>query len=261
MDPTDERGDPAQRPRAGGRPMNLLRLAALQAVVDEALVEGLALADRGGATAWQDALRARVRERLPELLREQGRMVRGMARSEVLAELGSELSAVRAERDRLAGELEEVSAKLSHLRRTGAIQARAIARELESSGRERAEGMRDKVRALFADAEGEGASASTQRAGLEELVVEAWHDGRRWVEEVVDEESDRRIELFDRRIAKLSAQLAEREAALARAEAADPGLRSGYRNLRGLSGDDGASSLKRKLLEGVLEQNLILKSS
>ena len=241
--------------------MNLLRLAALQAAVDEALVEGMVHCDRIAGTAWQETLRQHVHERLPALLRAQGRQVRGVARSEVEAELEGELRAARRERDRFAADLEEMTAKLAHLRRTGAIQRRAIARELEVGGRERAEHMRKKLRVLLGQEGGHGAPRGQLRADLEALVGEAWHDGRRWVEEIVNEESDRRIDQFDRRIRKLNAQLAEKEEALERALATDAGLRSGYRHVQGLAEDDSEFSIKRKLLEGVLEQNLILKSS
>ncbi|HJP03083.1 MAG TPA: hypothetical protein QF764_15060 [Planctomycetota bacterium] len=248
-------------PRTAGRPMNLMRLAALQAAVDQALLEGIDLHDRSDGPAWKRSLREHVRERLPILLREQGRLVRGMARSDVVAEMGEQLRVAREDRDRLAGELEELTHKLAHLRRTGAIQRRAIARALANGGNERAEGMRLRLRALLQESFGEDAPRAELCEDLEALVLEAWHDGRHWVEEVVGDEGDRRIEQFDRRIMKLNRQLAEKEQALERARQSDPGLPSGYRSLQGLSADDLQLSIKRRLLEGILEQNLVLKSS
>ena len=43
--------------------MNLMRLAALQAAVDQALLEGIDLHDRSDGPAWKRSLREHVRER------------------------------------------------------------------------------------------------------------------------------------------------------------------------------------------------------
>ena len=125
-----------------------------------------------------------------------------------------------------------MACKLFHLCRREAIPHRTIARTLKEGGHQRAGKMRGKLQALLGEVGGKGAPRGKLRADLEALVVEGLYNDRRWVEEVVNAENERRNEQLDRRIRILHRQLAEREEALEQARSAGFGLRAGYRDLQ-----------------------------
>ena len=75
-------------------------------------------------------------------------------------------------------------------------------------------------------------------------------------------ERDEKIDRLERRITKLVKALEKSENHLAKISVegnVDPGLSSRYRVVQGLSGNEEDCELKKSLLKGILEVNLVLQ--
>jgi hypothetical protein len=82
--------------------------------------------------------------------------------------------------------------------------------------------------------------------------------------ETLERVSSQKTRLLQRRLEKLQANLKEVETSLrtlAEAKAEDPGIPSIYRTIQGLNLDDNLFEKKRKMLQVIFEENLILQKA
>lgn len=252
------------KPFRSGRPMRLVQRESVARLVDHAI--GHALEDLLPTIAHtQQALllRERSRREFLELLRSQGRKVRGMTRSRFLIELERSKNELLLTRDRVREEL----AGLVHHKQILSEFEEAL--ERDQAARHEAGAARDRellssIQALFGMARNGRPDLKALEESVIALALESVRRERAGVQSEQSAEFDQRVELFERRIAKLGELLEQSEhalAELARLKDVDPGIESIYRTVQGLARGDPRARAKQAVLVQLFEANLALKAA
>ncbi|HED67000.1 MAG TPA: hypothetical protein ENJ09_15770 [Planctomycetes bacterium] len=249
--PDEQQGKPrGKRLRLIGRePLE----TALDLAVSRALRRTMPVYETERVSAIQDI----VRTEFALLLKNNGRTVRGVGKSEFLAELERSRNQIIAARDRAKSELDEVRERMEFLR--GIVGAeggdagsaptfesafeRPFLRILEGStvepmARKRILGELSEAARRIARAEWERAAAARRELARE------------------------RIDRYERRIAKLKRSMERTEDALDRLASlreGDDGMASIYRVVQGLDEDEALYEYKQRLLREIFAANVTLQ--
>jgi hypothetical protein len=236
------------------RRLTLVSRVALQRIVRTAVNRTLG---RGAEVDLADRL---VRE-MVHAIRDAGRSVQGMSKSDVLQELERANHELVQARDRAREEL-ELQRQAKDQRLQLAKEHAGMARIVDAGAASREEHAQALVGLAFARAERDGLSLEVLRGEMNALVQDVARRERRELLDSLIAEHDRQIDVLERRLAKLNHALEVSEAALrelAARKGLDDGLASIYRTVQGLPDDEPGAARKRLLLEAIFRANAELR--
>lgn len=224
--------------KAGGRPLRFVTrealFQALQGSVEEALRE------RGIASDVILRARRGVVRHFTDRVRRGSKRVRGMTRTEFMAELADSRGEFQAQEGRARSELTDIDRAL--------LQARTELFRQRPESEALARALRSDLEAFLA-------------AGAPDVELAALLERDRVRRETAQAETYRTIDVLERRVTKMRSELTDLEtryAELARRATEDHGLPSIYRTVQGLeAGED--QEQRRSCLQSIFEQNLVLQ--
>jgi len=247
---------------AGGRRLKIIAREPLETAIDVAVSRALRAHFKRLPQAQSSAIRDTARRELLELLRQNGKRVRGISKSQFMVELERSRNKLLADRDRARQELDELrqrSEMLSSLREDEERALESQAPGIRAAGeRELEAGMGELLR-LFQEGEIDAAEFQRRVVALSSKVVQ--HE---WQSAIDERSGDYEEELsrMRRRINKLNVSLKDSEHALselARLKEVDGGLASIYRTVQGLGESEENREAKRAMLVEIFQANMELQ--
>lgn len=224
--------------KSGGRPLRFVTrealFQALQGSVEEALRE------RGIASDVILRARRGVVRHFTDRVRRGSKRVRGLTRTEFLAELADSRGEFQAQEGRARSELSDIDRAL--------LQARTELSRQRPESQALARALRTDLEAFLA-------------AGAPTVELDALLERDRARRETALAETYRTIDVLERRVTKMRGELTDLEtryADLARRASEDHGVASIYRTVQGLEAGEGQEQ-RRSCLQSIFEQNLVLQ--
>jgi len=247
---------PVERPADTGtrrRDLKVISRQPLEAAFALALERSMRRHAPAVSASVLDRVRGDAFREFLSLVKRRVRNLRGVPKSEFLAELERSHNVVLKKRDEARAELARLRIHAEVFRHLDEVPP-GTGQDDVLLGSTMSEG----IRTLFERAEKGELDPGTLREEIALVATEVAHaDKERSLAEY-----DRQIDLFQRRIVKLNASLERSERTLSEMSsrsAHDPGIASVYRTVQGLSPRDDFWSVKQELLLKLFEANLVLQ--
>ncbi len=247
-------GDQARR-------MNLVGGEALAASVEQAVRRALAKHLPSVGTDIAGEVARSTRGALMVMLKARSKKVRGLPKAHFLKEVEASKRKIVAEREAARRELEALLEELGKKHVEFRQSRETLVRETFDKGLVQDQELSEIIYQALGGANAPAPMRQLQRR-LTGMVLESLQRERqRAVDEKTSEHSEE-LRRYELRIAKLTQSLELTEEELKRIAAmknVDAGVASIYRTVQGLSADDSSAEVKKEMLAGIFQANLVLQ--
>lgn len=248
--PLPSRGNGEKRKRR----MKLISRRSLPNLLEEAIATVLS-PGRAAQTKDLETLRRPLLSAILSRLEREGQAIKGMGRSEFLAELEESGHETVQEWKRAQNDLEEIQSTLQEFRSTQRKERSRMARLNQEQSRTQDRELRDRLRSLFQTAGSEMKAEELQERVIS-VAMESARAERSELLEKREEEYRRQVETFERRIQKLTRTLATLQQDLLELEAEKS---SGRSTARRRSEDSDSMRMKLQILARLFQCNAELQ--
>lgn len=243
------------------RRMNLVGGEALAASVEQAVRRALAKhLPQVGAEAVSEVARS-TRGALLMMLKARSKKVRGLPKAHFLKEVEASKRKIVAEREAARRELEALLEELGKKHVEFRQSRENLVRETFDKGLVQDQELSEIIYQALGGANAPPPMRQLQRR-LTGMVLESLQRERQRAVDEKTSEHGEELRRYELRIAKLTQSLELTEEELKRIAAMkniDPGVASIYRTVQGLSADDDSAEVKKEMLAGIFQANLVLQ--